>query len=125
MANPNVTRDQRWAIYAYEEVARVRKESWREYRTVVNDLSANILRNGLSSAIAALERRKSSETSISALLLTHLSKAEISGLGAVSATELPARVRQLDVDDYIFATRETLRLSAWLKRASQATFGDT
>jgi hypothetical protein len=48
----------------------------------------------------------------------------VSGLEGATKNDLPDRVRRLDVDGYMIATREILQLAAWLRRAVQATFGD-
>ncbi|NJM90824.1 MAG: type III-B CRISPR module-associated protein Cmr5, partial [Myxococcales bacterium] len=41
------------------------------------------------------------------------------------AQTLAQRVRGLDADGYMMATRELLQVATWLKRAVQATFEET
>lgn len=114
-------RDQRRALYAYEVVAQVPRNQQRDYKVVVNDFGANVLRSGLCAALAGLEREKAGR---GGLLLKHLAAADIPGLEGVSRDDLPVHVRALDVDAYMIVTREVLQTAAWLKRAAQAMFGE-
>ncbi len=59
----------------------------------------------------------------SELLLGHLAAAGVPGLEGAAANDVAKRVRELDADAYMIATRETLQVAVWLKRAVQATFG--
>jgi CRISPR-associated protein Cmr5 len=113
-------RDQRWALHAYDAVRKVSKGHQPDYEIVVNSLGADILRNGLSAALATLERQKDGR---GGALLQHLASAGVTGLANVTGQDLARRVRELGVDGYTIATREILQLAAWLKRAAQATFG--
>jgi len=113
-------RDQRRALYAYDAVGRVPAAQRNDYKIAVNDLGANILRCGLAAAMAELERLGERGR----LLLHHLAEAGVPGLDDTTRDTLPDRVRAIDVDSYILATREMLKVAAWLKRAAQATFGD-
>lgn len=108
-------RDQRRALHAYACVRDL--ADTRDYRNAVNDLGANILRSGLCAALAALQRRKDNGAR---MVLLHLAGAGIPGLDGASDGDLAARVRDLDLDAYLIATREALRVAAWLKRAVQA-----
>jgi CRISPR-associated protein Cmr5 len=90
-----------------------------DYKIAVNDLGAHILRNGLSAALAGLERQKDGRGK---RLLEHLATARVPGLVGAAWDQLPGQVRALDVDAYMMATREILLLAGWLKRAAQATF---
>ena len=112
-------RDQRRALHAYESVDTVPKAQRKDYEIAVNDLGANILRNGLCAAIAAVQRLGHRGDR----LLEHLAAADVPGLEGVAAEDLAARVRELDADAYMIATREMLEVAVWLKRAVQATFG--
>lgn len=114
-------RDQRRALYAYDVVNHVPEEKRKDYEIAVNDLPAHILRGGLCAALAELEREKDGR---GGLMLDHIARARIPGLGGATRDDVADRVRRLDVDAYMLATRETLRLAAWLKRAVQATFED-
>ncbi len=111
-------RDQRRALHAYEAVSQVPKDRQKDYKIEVNDLGANILRSGLCAALAAVQRLGERGN----LLLAHLAGADIPGLGGIPAQDLPRRVRELDADAYMMATREMLQIATWLKRAVQATF---
>src|SRR5215472_5371843 len=97
-------RQQTWALHAYRVVDGVPPEKVDEYRTAVNDLGANVLRGGLAAAVAALQRRGAG------LVLDHLASAGISGLEDATGKDLPARVRGLDLDEYVIASREVLQL---------------
>lgn len=118
-----LSRDQRRALDAYKAVAEVQKKDKKdqeEYEIAVHALGADILRSGLAAAMAGLERREAKGL----LLLSHLAKAKIPGLGNdAEPKDIPAKIRDLPLDDYILATRETLQVVLWLKRAVQAKDG--
>lgn len=120
-SRPILLRDQQRAIYAYKAVESLAKESIRDYKVIVGDLGANILRVGLSAALAAVERGGERRSN---WLLGHLADANITGLESTTANDFTKVVRELSTDDYIFATREILRLTSWLKRAIQAVSAD-
>lgn len=114
-------RDQQRALHAYKSVSTVTgAQQQKDYKIAVNDLGANILRSGLCAAIAAIQRLGDRGD----LLLTHLAKAGVPGLEGANADDLATRVRELDADSYMLATREMLQVAMWLRRAVQATFGD-
>jgi CRISPR-associated protein Cmr5 len=114
------TRDQQRALHAYSAVATVAKTDRKDYKIAVNDLGANILRSGLVAAMAALERLGVRGK----IVLEHLAAAKVPGLDGATPNDLTDRVRRLEVDAYMIATREILAIATWLKRAVQATFGD-
>lgn len=120
------TRDQCRAQHAYTAVAQVAAEGSAEvrasYRTLVVGLGAHILRGGLAAAMSYLERYRNQAAT--ERVLDHLAAAGIPGFDGCSGIQLPARVRQLGLDDYILATRETLKVTQWLKRAVQVLLGD-
>lgn len=113
-----VLRDQLRALRAYEAVAAVPREQQKDYQIAVNDLGANILRSGLCAAIASVQRLGNRGD----VLLGHLASADVPGLENATAQNLAQRVRGLDADSYMMATRELLQVATWLKRAVQATF---
>lgn len=111
-------RDQRRALHAYEAVGSVQEAEQKDYKIAVNDLGANILRSGLCAAVSSVQRiGKRGE-----VLLGHLASAGVPGLEDATAQNLAQRVRALDGDSYMIATREMLQVATWLKRAAQATF---
>lgn len=116
-------RDQRHAMHAYTCVRRVPSAQQDDYRIAVDTLGPAILRSGLCAALAFLER---SGSPASRQLFEDLAGAEIPGLSADGAEApehaLPERARQLEVDDYMLASREILLVVHWFKRAIQATF---
>lgn len=113
-------RDQQRALHAYGCVDTVRGDDRKNYRIAVNDLAANIMRSGLCAAVAAVQRLGTRGE----LLLQHLAAAGVPGLESAKAGDLARRVRELDAEAYMIATREMLHVAMWLKRATQATFGD-
>lgn len=117
----HLLRDQRRALHAYESVEKVPKDERKDYQIAVNDLGANILRSGLCAAIAAVQRLGSRGE----LLLGHLAAAGVPGLEGATAKDIARRVRKLDADAYMIATREMLHVAVWLKRAAQATFEES
>lgn len=124
-----LTRDQERAELAYAAVGRVPEQDRKDYKIAVHALGAEILQSGLAAAMAGLERRESRGDR----LRTDLANARIPRLvqpghrnqilgEPLTKDNLPAKVRALPLDDYILATRETLQIILWLKRAVQATF---
>lgn len=128
-----LTRDQSRAFKAYEAVSSVQENDRKDYKIAVHALGAEILQDGLAAAMAGLERREGRAN----LLRTHLAEAAKAGLipglqkanssdedlrSPVTKDNLPGKVRALDLDGYILATRETLQYVLWLKRAVQAKF---
>lgn len=115
-----VRRDQNRAAIAYGCVRAARddlKDAWKDYKIAVDRLGPTVLQNGLVAAFAFLERDKSKGPVQQ--LFKDLAKAGIPGLGT-SGDDLPERVRNLDTDEYMLATRETLHVVHWFKRACQA-----
>jgi len=115
-------RDQQRALHAYDAVSGVPsdKQSRVNYKIAVNGLGANILRSGLCAALASVQRLGNRGD----VLLGHLASADVPGLQDATAQNLATKVRELDADSYMIATRELLQVATWLKRAVQATFED-
>lgn len=120
-----LTRDQQRARYAYQQVDALRasraangenaRKACDDYKIAVKTLGANILRSGLSAALADLMRRNASK------VLDDLAKADIPGLGVdTKGDQLFKKVNDLCVGEYMLATRETLQVVTWLKRACDA-----
>jgi CRISPR-associated protein Cmr5 len=119
-STPTVLRDQARARHAYSCLAKVAKgnEALRQhYTTAVNDLGANIMRSGLCAALAELQRVRDRGGD---QVLEHLASAGIPELAGATKDDLVCRVHKLKTDDYIRASREMLRVAAWLKRAAQS-----
>jgi CRISPR-associated protein Cmr5 len=90
-----------------------------DYEIAVKALGANILRSGLTAALAELMRRKANK------VLEHLAYFPIPGLRpANEGANLLAKANNLSVGEYMLATRETLQVVMWLKRACEALFED-
>lgn len=115
-----VLRDQRRALHGYKAVSDVPSDARNDYTIAVNNLCAHILHSGLCAALAAIQRLGDRGKT----LLDHLAAADVPGLEGTSADNLARRVRELDSEAYMIATREMLRVAVWLKRAAQATFQD-
>jgi CRISPR/Cas system CMR-associated protein Cmr5 small subunit len=109
-------RDQVRAAYAYKVISTVPSSSQADYKIAVNNLGSNILRSGLSAALATTERRGDT------LLLKHIAEAGVPGLNGATKEDVGETIRNLDVDKYILATREILKVATWLKRAAQTNF---
>lgn len=122
----SITREQQRALRAYEAVGSLPtdEQTQKNYKIAVNALGANILRSGLCAAIAAVQRLNRDSDKRGDILLGHLAGACVPGLEGATASNLAKRVRELDVDGYMIATREMLQVAMWLKRAALATFGD-
>lgn len=128
------TREQQRAARAYERVREVPSKVRPDYKPRVNGLGASVLRDGLAAALTFLEREKDAKepeplkTNAAMLLLEDLARtlgdANLPGLSSkgLSWKTLPGAVRRLNLAEYMLATRETLRLVVWFRRAVQATF---
>jgi CRISPR-associated protein Cmr5 len=115
------TKDQERARLAYERAAAVAHGKRHEYKTAVRALGANVLRSGLSAALADLKRRKAND------VLADIERFGILGLAADPnnpARSLLVSVYDLPVGQYMLATRETLQVVMWLKRACEALFDE-
>jgi CRISPR-associated protein Cmr5 len=130
------TKDQERALRAYENVQplwaaylearsagnktgeRNAKKVCDDYEIAVKALGANILRSGLSAGLADLMRRGDRARR----LREHLAASRIPGLAGVSERDLFIRVNGLETGPYMLATRETLQVVMWLKRACEALF---
>lgn len=114
-----LTRDQKRAKHAYACVAEVPPQAQSKYKTYVRRFGPHVLGSGLAAALAFIERKKSDDAV--KLLLKHLKGAGIHGLrDAKTYEDVPARARELDAKSYRLATRETLKVVNWFKRAVQA-----
>jgi CRISPR-associated protein Cmr5 len=111
------TRDQARAQHAYVCVGEAaRSQDFESYTALVNGFGATVMRNGLVAAVAFVRRRSDGAANA---FLGHLSHAGIPGL--TGAADLLQEVIALDVDQYLIATRETLALAVWFRRAVQAS----
>ncbi|MCC6555852.1 MAG: type III-B CRISPR module-associated protein Cmr5 [Polyangiaceae bacterium] len=122
------TRDQQRAIFAYEAVKSVPQEARDEYRTLVLGLGPLVLRSGLVTALAFLQRKaQGGKEHPATRLFQHLARAELPGLRAEpdrAAEQLCERARHLDLEGTMLATRELLKAVEWLKRAVEASFDE-
>jgi CRISPR-associated protein Cmr5 len=122
------TREQQRALHAYARVeAAARDKGLRaDYKPRVNGLGAAVLRDGLAAALTFLERERESNPAARQVLddlAWCLGRASLPKLGeSLDGKALPKEVRGLDLDAYMLATRETIRLLVWFRRAVQATF---
>ena len=113
-------RDQRRAAHAYDYVRKAQEtlgDDWKSYKIAIDGLGPAILRNGLDAAFAFLER--DAGTDPIKTLFDDLAKAGVRGFDGAGSS-LPARIRTMDTDDYMLATREILLVVHWFKRAAQA-----
>lgn len=126
-------RDQQRAAHAYECVASVPDELRKDYKILVNDFGANVMRCGLCAALAFVQRKQGKEGEDDAdsgrrpgnhraeaaqRLLRHLAGAGLPGLQGTQ--DLAGDIRQRGAQEYMMITREVLALSLWLRRAVQA-----
>jgi CRISPR-associated protein Cmr5 len=115
------TRDQQRAARAYRQVSGLPADTSTrdDYKIAVRSLGANILRGGLSAGIASL-LRKGNGTNGASHLLAHIAASQIPDLANVTPATLYPAINGLEVRAYMLATRETLQVVSWLKRASDA-----
>lgn len=114
----NATRDQARAAHAYDVVSRLPKDDVKNFKIVVNSFGATMLRGGLCAAVAWAQRYH--DPAASRRLLEALGAAGIAAVGPVEAADLAQTIRQLPPDGYMLATRDTLAVIVWLRRAVQA-----
>ena len=119
----SILRDQDRARKAYTSVAAVPRKDFDDYRIAVNAFGAQVIRLGLCAAIAWLQRAK---TDGADLFLQHLNEANLRGLDAIQQNRGPAvsfasKVQAADAANYMIATRDTLALVVWFRRALQAS----
>jgi len=121
----NMLRDQLRARHAYASVASVPTRQRDDYRIAVNSFGAHVIRTGLCAAIAWLQR---DDRDASGLFLKHLDAAEIRGLvsppGGTKASSFADKVHAAEAANYMVATRDTLALVVWFRRAVQALKSD-
>lgn len=111
------------ARHAFACTGQVAAAVRKPYRSRAHALGPNILRSGLAAAVTFLEREageKRPEERAARDLLTHIASAPLPGLEGATTTNVADKLRNLEVDDYILATREALALCLWLRRAVQA-----
>jgi CRISPR-associated protein Cmr5 len=94
------------------------RKACEDYEIAVKALGSNILRSGLSAALADLMRRKDTAKEVR----KHVAASGIPQLANVEEHNLFSRVNGLDAAGYMLATRETLQVVMWLKRACEALF---
>ena len=98
------TKDQERARRAYERAAAVTNDRRKDYKIAVVAFGANILRSGLSAALADLIRRKACG------VLADIVRFDIPGLEPVpNGDPLFMRVNNLAVGEYMLVTRECSR----------------
>lgn len=120
----NALRDQLRARHAYASVTAVPSRDRDDYRIAVNSFGSHVIRTGLCAAIAWLQR---DGRDASHLFLEHLDKADIRGLAAAPGGKPFAtfadKAHAADAANYMIATRDTLALVVWFRRAVQALRG--
>lgn len=122
-----IIKDQERARHAYALVERIEDNNKQtDYRTTLNALGGNIIRLGLSAALAELQRReKLGGKEVLEHLAQVLKQANLPGLeGDVTAENMVKKINALNAEDYMLATREVMAYLAWFRRAVQALFKD-
>ncbi len=116
----NLYRDQERALHAYKCVAEAKLGNGiDDYRILVQNLGTNVRRLGLAGALSQIEA-EARKRPVAKGLLEDLAKAGISGLDRQTAETIADKARNLDVVEYMLATRELLQVATWFKRAIQA-----
>jgi len=112
------TRDQARAAHAYEVVGSLREGDIKNFKIVVNSFGATVLKGGLCAAVAWAQRYPDKQAG--ERLLAALGEAGLAGVGQVKARDLPGRIRGLDPESYMLATRDAVAAIVWFRRAVQA-----
>ena len=124
---PLVMKDQERARRAYKLVEGVSEKDRDNYRIAMNGLGANIIRLGLSAALAELQRRgdRGGNQVLDHLAIV-LNEAGLPGLedkqkGKLDRNNLVSRINGLEAPEYMLVTRELMAQIAWFRRAVQAS----
>ena len=120
---PMIMKDQERARRAYGLVTNV-EDKQDDYKIAMNGLGANIIRLGLSAALAELQRRggKGGDQALDHLAAV-LNEVNLPGLGnALKRDNLVNRINRLGAQDYMLVTRELMAQISWFRRAMQAIF---
>jgi CRISPR type III-B/RAMP module-associated protein Cmr5 len=122
------TRDQLRARLAYCCVHKAQAEltanEQNEYKIAVNHFGANVMKNGLALALAFLGRQMEKRRA-NKMLLEHLAQVEVAGLDQNLLPEVfILEVVEMDVANYMLATRTYLRQIIWFRRAAHALILD-
>lgn len=122
MSGTRLMREQVRARLAYKVVDELRDLKAAEidnYRTLARGFGTAVQQSGLVGALAFVERyhdKKASER-LRGHLAEQLGEAGIPGFTGDVGRDLAERVCNLDIDAYMLATREVLRIAIWLRRA--------
>lgn len=106
-------RDQIRAARAYKQVTALGPDKLTDYAIAVQTFAGTVRRSGLAVAVATLDRLGAND------LKLHLCASDIPGFPG-QPTALSTTVFGLDAAAYMIATRETIAVATWLKRAAEA-----
>ena len=112
-----MTREQERAAHAFVCIRKVGAANQKNYKILVNEFGTNIIRSGLMAAIAFIQRYR--DQGVARLFFEHLAGASIPGLHC-NGGDLAAHIKKLEANEYMFTTREFLKIALWFKRAAQA-----
>lgn len=125
---PITMKDQERARRAYTLVEGVSQGKREDFKISMNGLGANIIRLGLSAALAELQRRKDrGGQEVLEHLTEVLNEARLPGLGNGLSADLRdndnylvSRINNLEAEHYMLVTRELMAQISWFRRAVQA-----
>lgn len=108
------TRNQKYAISAYENVKNVKDLEKNKYKTMTDKLPVLIHSAGLAQALAFVDAKAAKEEAWK-LLLNHLATTI-----EMDKNKLLERSRMAELAEYMKLTRDVLAALSWYKRFAQA-----
>src|SRR5579875_672637 len=110
------TRDQKYALTAYEHVSKVNMDDKQSYGAMAHKLPILIRTAGLAQALSFVEARGKKPQ---AQLLTDIALT----IGNANRQELLERVRKAELSEYIYLTKQVMDALLWYKRFAQSVLG--
>jgi CRISPR-associated protein Cmr5 len=111
-----LTRDQRYAVKAYEHVSAVKKDDQKSYGAMAHKLPILIRTAGLAQALTFVEARGLESQK-------QLLKDLASTLGKASEGVLLEQARSSELSAYMLLTQQVLAALLWYKRFAQSVLG--
>lgn len=109
-----ITRDQKFAMDAYEKVSRVKKEDASSYGSMAHKLPILIRTAGLAQALAFVSSRgKPSQKQLIEDISETIGKKEM----------LLERARAAELREYMYLTEQVMAALLWYKRFAQSVLG--
>jgi CRISPR-associated protein Cmr5 len=110
------TRDQRYAVDAYQSIAKVKAEDRQNYGGMAHKLPILIRTAGLAQALSFVDSRGKDAQK---LLLEDIAKT----IGKPGKAALLSRAREAELGEYMLLTKQVMDALLWYKRFAQSVLG--